>query len=384
MGKTEHYTKETLEKILQEKGSKVILLGEYKNCRSKILCQCPINSNHIWETEPWNLLMGTGCPYCDGKLVLPEESLGVERPDLIEYFINKEDAFKYRVQSGKKVDLKCPYCGTLKELKIQELSKKGFSCPNCNDNISFPNKFVRNMLKQINISFSSEWNDSWCSKYKYDIMFELNSNKYLIECDGIYHYESIIGEENLRKQKERDNIKDNLAKQYGYCLIRLDCRDVSGESIFREVLNSPLKDILNFSNFNLEKCIIDSQKSLMIEVCKYYNNNMDKTINEIAKIFEISITTTVSYLKRGKKLNICPYYKNRGYKTKMISVLNKDMIVIETYDSIKECSQKCKLENNLSERKSSWALCHKKGIIGEHIFKEVKTIKDIASKYKIQ
>lgn len=384
MGKTEHYTKEALEKILQEKGSKVILLGEYKNCRSKILCQCSINNNHIWETEPWNLLMGTGCPYCDGKMVLPEESLGAKRPDLIEYFINKEDAFKYRVQSGKKVKLKCPYCGTLKELKIQELTQKGFSCPNCSDNISFPNKFIRNMLKQLGVPFIPEWNDYWCKKYKYDVEFELNGKKFLIECDGIYHYNNIIGEESLEKQKERDSIKDNLAKKYGYCLIRLDCRDVSGQSIFEKVLKSSLNNILDFNGFDLQQCIIDSQKSLMVEVCKYYNNNMNKTINEIAKNFEISVATTINFLKRGKELNICPYYKNRGYKTKMISVLNKNMEPIETYNSIKECSQKCNLEDNLTERKISWALYHKDGIIGNHIFKEVKTIKDIANTYKIQ
>lgn len=43
--------------------SDIIILGEYQNAHSKILCKCKKCQNE-WGAEPSNLLKGTGCPRC--------------------------------------------------------------------------------------------------------------------------------------------------------------------------------------------------------------------------------------------------------------------------------------------------------------------------------
>lgn len=40
------------------------ILGEYVNCKTKLLCRCKI-CNHTWYAIPSNLLSGIGCPNCN-------------------------------------------------------------------------------------------------------------------------------------------------------------------------------------------------------------------------------------------------------------------------------------------------------------------------------
>ena len=57
---------------------------------------------------------------------------------------------KYTPRSDKKLELICPDCGQHRKMALHHLFNDGFNCI-CNDNISFPNKFVYDILKQLKI-----------------------------------------------------------------------------------------------------------------------------------------------------------------------------------------------------------------------------------------
>ena len=65
---------------------------------------------------------------------------------MIEFFLNKEDAYNYKSGSNKKIDMVCPRCGNIKKEFIYILKEQhGFSCPCCSDGISFPEKLLTNL-----------------------------------------------------------------------------------------------------------------------------------------------------------------------------------------------------------------------------------------------
>lgn len=61
MGKRK--TTEEFKKELELKNSKVIIIGEYVNYKTKIKCKCPKCGNE-WEGNPQTLMGGSGCPKC--------------------------------------------------------------------------------------------------------------------------------------------------------------------------------------------------------------------------------------------------------------------------------------------------------------------------------
>ena len=60
-----------------------------------------------------------------------KKTLATERPDLIKYFENKEDANSVTEFSNEIVNLKCPKCGTPKITQVSNLSQRGFFCDIC-------------------------------------------------------------------------------------------------------------------------------------------------------------------------------------------------------------------------------------------------------------
>ena len=71
-------------------------------------------------------------------------------PDLVQWFMNKEDAKMYGTCSKTTVKFKCPDCGFEFEEKIRNFVKRANHCLNCKaDGISKPNKFLREVLREI-------------------------------------------------------------------------------------------------------------------------------------------------------------------------------------------------------------------------------------------
>ena len=147
-------------------------------------------------------------------------------PEMIIYFINTEDAYTYSAHSSKEVFTICPKCGTIKKQPILRLTNKGFACPVCSDGISYPNKFMYDILKQLNIDFIREVSKKhigfqWVKNYKYDFCIEIDDQKYFIEMDGKFHF--IDAFSSYEQTQLTDQTKDDLANAHSVEVIRINC-----------------------------------------------------------------------------------------------------------------------------------------------------------------
>lgn len=232
-------------------------------------------------------------------------------PELIQYLVNKDDAYKYASQSNQEVLTQCPICGFKKHHKVYNLYKCGFGCPVCSDGISYPNKFMFNVLQQTGIPFINEVtkkNDGfeWVQDYRYDFYIEANNNKYFIEMDG-----------GLHKKPEaiaRDIVKNKLAKENGVNIIRIDCdykdMTIRFDYIKANILNSYVNSIIDLSIVDWEKANINSIGTYIPIAAQMWEDEI--SVSEIANKLSIDKHTVHKYLEVASKCELCTYSKEKS------------------------------------------------------------------------
>lgn len=161
-------TNEEFLQRLNNSDIKYIPLEEYDGIDKKIKWLCCKNQNHVFESSPWHIFDGKGCPYCSGRLAfIGETDLWTTRPDVANMLLNPDDGYKYMAGSGKKVDWVCPICGrVVKNKKICNISNKGLCCPFCSDGISFSEKYLMSLFNQLQINFDYDNIRKWSNKKK--------------------------------------------------------------------------------------------------------------------------------------------------------------------------------------------------------------------------
>lgn len=112
----------------------------YGNSRSKYVFQCTEKEYHIYPQTPQSFGRGVGCPYCNGKMVHPNDSLAAHNPDIINRWSDKNDKspYEYMLKSNKSVWLKCPL-GKHDDYQqtLNNAFQYNYRCPECyNDTIS--------------------------------------------------------------------------------------------------------------------------------------------------------------------------------------------------------------------------------------------------------
>lgn len=240
-----------------------------------------------------------------------KKPIAITHPELVKYFYNKEDAYKYTHGSSKKVQMICPFCGTIKYQSIYQLVSQGFGCTVCSDGISYPNKFIFNLLTQLGVNFKNEISKStpgfeWVENYKYDFYFEQNNKKYFIEADGGFH--------RYKDVQLRDKIKDSMAREHNINMIRIDCdygrMSMRYNFIKKQILNSKLSLLFDVSNIDWEIINRKAIESYIIIASEYWNKNYK--ICDIAKELHISEQTITSYLKIAAEIGLCDYNKEKS------------------------------------------------------------------------
>lgn len=119
--------------------------GEYNSKTHKTISTivswiCIKNPKHKWKTAIKERQRGTGCPYCKGKKVLPEDSLGAKYPEITLQIHDKEiDSFALSPFSNKKLKFQCQTCKSHWCSKIVNRTKGKTRCPYCFGN----NKILR-------------------------------------------------------------------------------------------------------------------------------------------------------------------------------------------------------------------------------------------------
>jgi len=311
---------------------------------------------HEWEAKMSDRTHGNNCPYCaDYKALKGFNDMWTTNPKLASLLANPKDGYKYMQASGKPVDWKCPSCGEIiKSKSIASVKRRGLSCPSCSDGISYTEKFMYNLLKELNVKFVKELtskNFNWISDKRYD--FYIPSLNMIIETHGGQHsddkgFES-IGGKTAEEEKENDKYKRELALQNGIKhYIELDCRKSNMEYIKNSIINSKLVEMLDLSDVDWKHIALQSEKSLVIDVCNIWNKGL--SLGEIVSKTMLSHCTILNYLIRGCNIGICNYNKResrtRGQKntiknnSRRVIQLNLNNEYMETFSSISEASNK--------------------------------------------
>ena len=232
-------------------------------------------------------------------------------PWMMAYFVDDKLPYLYSHSSRMSALMRCPRCGYEKIRKIKRLYEGGFACPKCGDGISYPNKFMFNILDQLKIPFLYEVSRTtegfeWISgMYRYDFYFQNSSGRYFIEMDGHYHSTS-------EYTQESDVVKDKLAIEHNIGVIRIRCDYDRVQNRFEfikdNILASELPHLLQFSESDIDwdKCELCANSSLMIDACELWSSGVCNTLN-IANQLHISRVTASIYLKRGSELGLCDY-----------------------------------------------------------------------------
>lgn len=308
--------------------------------------------DNYWIDEN-SLLRDRGCPVCcvPSKLIV-EGINDIPTTDnwMVKYFQGGYDEARlYSNCSAVKINMICPHCKRVSKNKIaisNLYTKNGFGC-HCSDGKSYPEKFIFNMLEQLNCKFETEKsNFDWLeSNIRYD--FYIEHYKCIIETHGEQHYRYTGRGRSLKEEQENDNFKKEKAINNGIVnYIVLDCRNSNLEWVKKSIIDSNLQSLLDFKDGDVDwlKCHEFALGNLIKDVCYYKRENMEATTTEIGCFFKLQKGTIARYLKKGSKLGWCEYNpkeemirvcKLNGKNGKKVEMF-KDGNKIGEYKSIKE------------------------------------------------
>lgn len=259
---------------------------------------------------------------------------------MIKYFVNEEDYHRFTSGVAKKVKMRCPDCGTIKNHSINKLHAKKYMPCVCGESISIPNKFsyllfvsLKNQLEY----YEREWSPSWAGLYKFDNYFIINNKEYVVEIDGeLGHGKKTFGPNSVIDAVglSRDKEKESLLKKHEINLIRIDIPYTLDNYIekIKESLVNNLSFLFDFSSVNWDLIYEKVYKNTKKAVCDYYMKHKDSVketelLNEISRNFGIVRGTVIRYLKDGRDYGWCDYKTRIDLKAenypKVISYVKK-------------------------------------------------------------
>lgn len=266
------------------------------------------------------------------KVIKGKTDLWTTAPQIANLLLYPEHGYNLSLESHKKYYFICPNCGEKIYRLVRTVARYGLKCPVCSDGVSYPEKFVANLLKQLNINYIHDNSYEWSNNKRYD--FYIESLSLIIETHGIQHYSNektfCNRNDNFKKEKTNDIYKRELALQNGIQnYIELDCRYSDFEYIKNSILHSEINNFIDLSLVDWNLLAIDCLKSKVIEVCEIYNSGVKNTV-EISKLLGIDSSTVSDYLWRCNEIGLCKYEPNQRHMKKIICVDTGKI-----YDSLK-------------------------------------------------
>lgn len=310
-----------------------------------------LNDGYIGDIAEHYIKEDYNCPVCINKKVIRGiNDVATTHPHLIKYFVNIEDAHEYSYGSTKKVLMKCIDCDYEKEMAINHLVNRGFSCAKCGDKVSYPEKFMFNVLQQVDVKFEYQKKFEWSQNKLYD--FYIPYLSCIIEIHGLQHYQnnySFSSKMKIEDIVENDKIKECLAKENNikYYVV-IDCREQEFKFVKNNISNSQISKLFNLDDVNWLKCHEHACTSLVKKVCNMWTGDFS-CMKTICDHFKLSRQTIIKYLKQGKKLGWCNYdaktnmresARKNGKKTRnKIEVFNPLGKSLGAFNSAKEVSE---------------------------------------------
>lgn len=346
------------EKVFIEKLSTINPNIEYLSgftARNKsVQVKCKIDG-YVWHVQARTLLCGSHCPCCTykGKTPIIEgiNDLKTTHP-IVASWVKDKSLLPY-ISHGmiKNIDFICPNCGELINCKINYPCKHGhLPCRNCSDGISYPEKFLYSMFKQLGIPFETQKTYSWSDGRKYDFAGE----NWICETHGEQHYRSSFKHRSLDYEIENDAYKKSLAHKNGINnYIVLDCRKSSLQYIKQSIMQSDIPKLFNFREYDIDwgKCEENAISSKMKEVWDLWDKGVD--LLTIVDITGLSRKSVNKYLSYGKNIGKCTYdpdVSKKLYYEKKRKISGKKVIclnTLEVFDTINTAEKFCG-NNNVS------------------------------------
>ena len=274
-------------------------------------CECR-KCGYIFKRKETDIKRTSACPCCNGRiLVVGKNDLFTTNPELLPFFQGgKFEMQQYQHGTHKKIYPVCPCCGRLSPItvSINNLCKRKSIYCECNAGISYGEKFIWVLLESLGISFVYQANKTslpWVKNaWRYD--FYLPDNKLIIEIHGAQHYytdnKKIWGKD-ASSIKINDEAKKILALSNNIKYIEIDVSDSSLEYIKSSIQNSELLNFIDISTVDyllIEKEV--REKSLCVEIGKYYMEHDHPPTKILCDEFGLSNTTIVKYLKRCQQM----------------------------------------------------------------------------------
>lgn len=224
------------------------VLDEYINSNTRIRVEClDSNCGYTWESLPYDLVHGKGCPECFRRMFAKLRSKSHEE------FVKEVTQSNSGVQvTGRYVNLKtkvetiCVKCGRVWMANPSTLLK-GHACPYCVE--SSGEVAVANALDSLNIKYERQKVFKDCC-YKKPLRFDfyLPDFQTCIEYDGRQHFEPVTfgscDEEQALKEyyatQSRDKVKDLYCKNNNMALLRIPYWEYNqiDDLIRQKILNS--------------------------------------------------------------------------------------------------------------------------------------------------
>lgn len=274
---------------------------------------CYKNGNFLeeyWIDED-AIAQGRRCACCHGTVIQTGiNDVATTDSHVVKFFADKELSEKYSRSAKKKIDVVCPVCGFINPTQstIYNLVWEGVSCARCGSSMSYPEKFIYFLLKQLNINFKIHETFKWSNGKEYD--FYLYDKNIIIEAHGNQHYDpkssfGIYTGRTFEEEQSNDKLKKDMAIKNGYIYIEIDCRKSNMKYISNSILNSRLVEYLNLNNVDWNKCNNQALGGMKIIVINEKRDNPNMSANNLADKYGVSRKTITSWLKQGS--NICGY-----------------------------------------------------------------------------
>ena len=315
--------------------------SEYKPISEYVNVETPVEIKHIcgyiFKRKPRDLWASKYClcPKCypskgTTRTIPYVNDIYTTNKKLYNLLLNKDDGHKYKEHSKSKTWFQCPYCGEYIFTIINDVNRRGLSCPRCSHGVSYAEKFMYNLLLQLNLDVTKQYSPEWLKPYYYDFYFVYNNQEFIVETDGgLGHgHKTYDGKDDVIGFAS-DCIKDNLSKNHNIKVIRIDCNYKSYnrfEYIKTHILNSELNNIFDLiNNVDFSLCNEYAETSNFIKLINLWNNGT-KCVTDLSDILNINKGTIYRYLK-----NAC--------SSKLINLSYNEVLEITKQEGIKRSAR---------------------------------------------
>lgn len=179
-------------------------------------------SHHIYEKSLNN---NSNCPYCNGnKICFEETCLNCYNRSFASYYKSKYWSNKNKDKprniikfNHNKFWFDCNICNNEFFSALNHISN-GKWCPNCKYKTELKLfEWLKEKYKNVQKQITFEWSQN----KRYDFVI----NNIIIELDGKQHFEQISNWQSPEKNNINDLLKNKLANENGYRMIRI-CQEI--------------------------------------------------------------------------------------------------------------------------------------------------------------